>query len=187
MTEYVATRWYRAPEVMLTFKEYTRAIDIWSVGCVLAEMLSGKPLFPGRDCAYGQFILDRCITHLLSLLDHHQLSIILDILGTPSLDDFYAITSQRSREYIRALPFRKKRPFATLFPGANPQAIDLMEKCLTFSPKRRIDVNEALAHPYLAVSSPILSPWLPTSFPAFLTLFVAALSRPVRRANRTRS
>ena len=43
-------RWYRAPEVMLTFKEYTRAIDMWSVGCVLAEMLSGKPLFPGRDC-----------------------------------------------------------------------------------------------------------------------------------------
>jgi mitogen-activated protein kinase 1/3 len=67
MTEYVATRytlvlsdvmpidtswrrWYRAPEVMLTFKEYTRAIDMWSVGCVLAEMVSGKPLFPGRDC-----------------------------------------------------------------------------------------------------------------------------------------
>jgi len=44
------SRWYRAPEVMLTFKEYTRAIDMWSVGCVLAEMLSGKPLFPGRDC-----------------------------------------------------------------------------------------------------------------------------------------
>lgn len=43
-------RWYRAPEVMLTFKEYTRAIDVWSVGCVLAEMISGKPLFPGRDC-----------------------------------------------------------------------------------------------------------------------------------------
>ncbi|KAI9069004.1 mitogen activated protein kinase-like protein [Trametes sanguinea] len=130
MTEYVATRWYRAPEVMLTFKEYTRAIDIWSVGCVLAEMLSGKPLFPGRDY-------------------HHQLSIILDVLGTPSLDDFYAITSQRSREYIRALPFRKKKPFSTLFPNANPLAIDLMEKCLTFSPKRRIEVEDALKHPYL--------------------------------------
>lgn len=50
LTEYVATRWYRAPEVMLTFKQYTRAIDMWSVGCVLAEMLSGKPMFPGRDC-----------------------------------------------------------------------------------------------------------------------------------------
>jgi len=131
MTEYVATRWYRAPEVMLTFKEYTRAIDIWSVGCVLAEMLSGKPLFPGRDY-------------------HDQLSIILDILGTPSIDDFYAITSQRSREYIRALPFRKKKNFQTLFPNASPLAIDFLEKCLTFSPKRRIEVGEALQHPYLA-------------------------------------
>ncbi|KAG8691509.1 MAP kinase Pmk1 [Ceratobasidium sp. 423] len=130
MTEYVATRWYRAPEVMLTFKEYTRAIDIWSVGCVLAEMLSGKPLFPGRDY-------------------HHQLSLILEVLGTPSLDDFYAINSARSREYIRALPFRKKKNFAQLFPGANPLAVDLMEKCLTFNPKRRIDVVQALAHPYL--------------------------------------
>jgi mitogen-activated protein kinase 1/3 len=52
MTEYVATRWYRAPEIMLTFKEYTKAIDVWSVGCILAEMLSGKPLFPGKDCGW---------------------------------------------------------------------------------------------------------------------------------------
>lgn len=52
MTEYVATRWYRAPEIMLTFKEYTKAIDVWSVGCILAEMLSGKPLFPGKDCMW---------------------------------------------------------------------------------------------------------------------------------------
>lgn len=52
MTEYVATRWYRAPEIMLTFKEYTKAIDVWSVGCILAEMLNGKPLFPGKDCKY---------------------------------------------------------------------------------------------------------------------------------------
>ncbi|KII84317.1 hypothetical protein PLICRDRAFT_95301 [Plicaturopsis crispa FD-325 SS-3] len=131
MTEYVATRWYRAPEVMLTFKEYTRAIDIWSVGCVLAEMLSGKPLFPGRDY-------------------HHQLSLILDTLGTPSIDDFYAITSQRSREYIRALPFRKKKSFPAMFPQANLLAVDLMDKCLTFSPKRRINVEEALQHPYLS-------------------------------------
>lgn len=117
---------------MLTFKEYTRAIDIWSVGCILAEMLSGKPLFPGRDY-------------------HHQLSLILDILGTPSLDDFYAISSPRSREYIRVMPFRKRKPFSTLFPKANPLAIDLMEKCLTFSPKKRIQVDEALKHPYLEV------------------------------------
>src|ERR1700722_7145604 len=54
------------------------------------------------------------------LADHHQLSIILDTLGTPSIDDFYAINSQRSREYIRALPFRKKKNFSVLFPNANP-------------------------------------------------------------------
>ncbi|KAF9051263.1 kinase-like domain-containing protein [Panaeolus papilionaceus] len=131
MTEYVATRWYRAPEVMLTFKEYTRAIDIWSVGCVLAEMVSGKPLFPGRDY-------------------HHQLSLILDTLGTPSIDDFYAINSHKSREYIRALPFRKKKNFLHMFPTANPLAIDLMEQCLTFSPKKRPSAAEALRHPYLA-------------------------------------
>lgn len=57
MTEYVATRWYRAPEIMLTFKEYTKAIDVWSVGCILAEMLSGKPLFPGKDCTSTHFPL----------------------------------------------------------------------------------------------------------------------------------
>jgi len=53
-------------------------------------------------------------------IDHDQLSIILDILGTPSIDDFYAISSPRSREYIRALPFRKSKPFSQLFPSANP-------------------------------------------------------------------
>ena len=77
MTEYVATRWYRAPEIMLTFKQYTKAIDLWSVGCILAEMLSGKPLFPGRDY-------------------HHRLTLNLDVLGTPTLDEFYAITTRRS-------------------------------------------------------------------------------------------
>lgn len=128
MTEYVATRWYRAPEIMLTFKQYTKvsvplsvwgrtptvtrqAIDVWSVGCILAEMLSGKPLFPGRDY-------------------HHQLTLILDVLGTPTLDEFYAITTRRSRDYIRALPFRKRRPFHQLFPNASPLACDFLTKTL---------------------------------------------------------
>ncbi|KAL7416540.1 mitogen-activated protein kinase [Mrakia frigida] len=130
MTEYVATRWYRAPEIMLTFKQYTKAIDVWSVGCILAEMLSGKPIFPGRDY-------------------HHQLTLILDVLGTPTLDEFYAINSRRSRDYIRALPFRKKKPFASLFPNASPQATDFLQKTLTFDPKKRLTVEQALCHPYL--------------------------------------
>ena len=50
LTEYVATRWYRAPEIMLNSKGYTKSIDVWSVGCILAEMLSNKALFPGKHC-----------------------------------------------------------------------------------------------------------------------------------------
>ncbi|KAG8816030.1 MAP kinase Pmk1 [Serendipita sp. 399] len=149
MTEYVATRWYRAPEIMLTFKQYTKAIDVWSVGCILAEMLSGKPLFPGRDY-------------------HHQLTLILDVLGTPTLDEFYAITTRRSRDYIRALPFRKKRPFATLFPNASPMAVDFLTKTLTFDPKKRISVEDALAHPYLeAYHDPEDEPVAPPLDPEF--------------------
>ncbi|CAD6904423.1 unnamed protein product [Tilletia controversa] len=131
MTEYVATRWYRAPEIMLTFKQYTKAIDIWAVGCILAEMLTSRPLFPGRDY-------------------HHQLSLILDLLGTPTMEDFYNIHSRRSREYVRALPFRKRKDFSLVFPKASPEAIDFLKRALTFDPKRRMTVEQALAHPYLA-------------------------------------
>ncbi|CAE6388907.1 unnamed protein product [Rhizoctonia solani] len=149
MTEYVATRWYRAPEIMLTFKQYTKAIDVWSVGCILAEMLSGKPLFPGRDY-------------------HHQLTLILDVLGTPTLDEFYAITTRRSRDYIRALPFRKRRPFAQLFPNASPLAVDFLTKSLTFDPKKRITVEDALCHPYLeAYHDPDDEPVAPPLDPDF--------------------
>lgn len=131
MTEYVATRWYRAPEIMLTFQEYTTAIDVWSVGCILAEMLSGKPLFPGRDY-------------------HNQLWLIMEVLGTPVMEDYYNIKSKRAREYIRSLPFRKKAPLQDIFPpGTNPLAIDLLERLLTFNPQKRISVESALNHPYL--------------------------------------
>lgn len=131
MTEYVATRWYRAPEIMLTFQEYTTAIDVWSVGCILAEMLSGKPLFPGRDY-------------------HNQLWLIMEVLGTPTMEDYYNIKSKRAREYIRSLPFRKRVPMASIFPqDANPLAVDLLEKLLSFNSQKRMSVQEALNHPYL--------------------------------------
>ncbi|KAJ7843155.1 kinase-like domain-containing protein [Mycena leptocephala] len=132
MTEYVVTRWYRAPEIMLSVK-YTRAIDIWAVGCILAELLSGWPLFPGRNYK-------------------HQLEFILHIIGTPTPDKLRKLTSRRSRDYIRGLPtgICKRRAFRSLFLQASAEAISLLMKTLTFNPEKRMRVDEALKHPYLA-------------------------------------
>ncbi|XP_075993119.1 mitogen-activated protein kinase 3 [Genypterus blacodes] len=130
LTEYVATRWYRAPEIMLNSKGYSKSIDIWSVGCILAEMLSNKPIFPGK--------------HYLDQLNH-----ILSILGSPSLEDLNCIINTKARNYLQALPRKFKVPWDELFPKADAKALDLLGRMLTFNPIKRISVEEALAHPYL--------------------------------------
>eukprot|EP00842_Homolaphlyctis_polyrhiza_P000966 jgi/Hompol1/1870/HPOL_002780-RA len=101
MTEYVATRWYRAPEIMLSFKSYTKAIDMWSVGCIFAELLGGKPLFKGRDYV-------------------DQLNQILSICGTPDDETLSRIGSERAQMYIRSLPKMPKMPFSQLYATASP-------------------------------------------------------------------
>jgi len=131
LTEYVATRWYRAPEIMLSWKEYTKAVDVWAVGCIMAEILGRKPLFPGKDYL-------------------HQLHLIIDILGTPSYEDTEYIASPKAKSYVRSLPFKKKIPLRKIYPHASDLAIDFLEKLLQFSPEKRITVDEALKHPYMS-------------------------------------
>ncbi|KAJ7583293.1 kinase-like protein [Mycena floridula] len=131
LTEYVATRWYRAPEIMLAFRRYTTAIDVWSIGCILAELLMGQPLFKGKDYV-------------------DQLNKVLDVLGTPEDRIIQKIGSDKAQAYVRSLPIKKKVPFSKLIPHADPQALDLLEKMLAFDPSDRIDVPTALEHPWLA-------------------------------------
>lgn len=69
MTGYVSTRYYRAPEIMLTWQKYDVAVDIWSVGCIFAEMLEGKPLFPGKDRKSDRAARDRMRTDVIFSID----------------------------------------------------------------------------------------------------------------------
>lgn len=131
MTEYVATRWYRAPELLLSLNHYTLAIDLWSVGCIFAEMLGRKQLFPGKHYV-------------------HQLQLILSVLGTPPEVLIGAIRADRVRSYVQSLPSRSAVPLAKLYPQAEPEALDLLAAMLRFDPRERISVTQALEHPYLA-------------------------------------
>ncbi|KAK4359605.1 hypothetical protein RND71_021834 [Anisodus tanguticus] len=129
MTEYVVTRWYRPPELLLNSSDYTAAIDVWSVGCIFMELMDRKPLFSGRD-------------HV------HQLRLIMEMIGTPSEAEMEFL-NENAKRYIRQLPLYRRQSFTEKFPHVNPAAIDLVEKMLTFDPRRRITVEDALAHPYL--------------------------------------
>jgi len=125
----VVTRWYRAPEVILNASEYSKAIDIWSIGCIYAELLGRTALFPGEN-----------------YLD--QIQRVISVLGTPKYDDISYIGNEQALNFIKSLPKRSRQPWQNLFPGANPLGLDLLGKMLTFNPNHRFTVEECLAHPY---------------------------------------
>ncbi|XP_016296369.1 mitogen-activated protein kinase 7-like [Sinocyclocheilus anshuiensis] len=131
MTEYVATRWYRAPELMLSLHHYSLAIDLWSVGCIFGEMLGRRQMFPGKNYV-------------------HQLQLILSVLGTPPESIIGSIGSDRVRSYVRSLPSKAAEPLGALYPQAEPSALDLLGAMLRFDPRERISACQALEHPYLA-------------------------------------
>ncbi|KAE9597495.1 hypothetical protein Lal_00029973 [Lupinus albus] len=129
-TDYVATRWYRAPELCGSFfSKYTPAIDIWSIGCIFAEMLTGKPLFPGKNVV-------------------HQLDLMTDLLGTPPAESIARIRNEKARRYLSSMRKKQPVPLSEKFPNADPLALSTLERLLAFDPKDRPTAEEALADPY---------------------------------------
>ncbi|KAL1316741.1 hypothetical protein HN51_068891 [Arachis hypogaea] len=131
MTEYVVTRWYRAPELLLNCSDYTAAIDVWSVGCIFGEIMTREPLFPGKDYV-------------------HQLRLITELIGSPDDASLGFLRSENAKRYVRQLPQCRKQKFSARFPNMSADALDLLEKMLIFDPHKRITVDEALSHPYLS-------------------------------------
>lgn len=130
-TDYVATRWYRAPELCGCFYgRYSQAVDVWSIGCIFAEVLLGKPLFPGRD-AVG------------------QLHLITDLVGKPCPEVIDRVCNQKARAFLAALPHKVPR-YEQKFPHVDRAALELLKKLLSFDPAQRPTAAEALADPYFA-------------------------------------
>ena len=132
LTEYVATRWYRAPELMLSFSHYDFSLDMWSVGCVFAEMLGRRQIFPGKNYV-------------------NQLQLVLSVVGTPSEEYIANIGSDRVKTYLKSLPKKQPVDLFVLFPNANKVALDLLEKLLQLEPRRRCSAIDSLNHEYLSL------------------------------------
>ncbi|XP_005042293.1 PREDICTED: mitogen-activated protein kinase 15 [Ficedula albicollis] len=132
LTEYVATRWYRAPEILLASRSYTKGVDMWSIGCILGEMLLGKPLFPGTSTM-------------------NQIEQILRVIPAPSPEDILALQSEYKASVINHMSSRQRVAFEEIFPSSTPlPALDLLKKLLVFNPDKRLTAEEALQHPYVS-------------------------------------
>ncbi len=126
---YICSRYYRAPELIFGAANYTPLIDVWSLGCVFAELILGKPLFPGE-----------------SGID--QLVEIIKVLGTPSKQEIFAMNPHYTDFKF---PFINPSPWAKVFSAnkkACPDTIDLLSKMLVYDPVKRITAGDALAHPF---------------------------------------
>ncbi|ETO24741.1 mitogen-activated protein kinase 6, partial [Reticulomyxa filosa] len=134
-TEYVVTRWYRSPEVMCSAGMYDEAVDIWSVGCIMAELILRKPLFPGQNCFVIVFYLD-------------QLKIIFDTMGTPK--DLEWIKTPEAKRWVQKLKPHDGKDLQKVFEKASDKARDLLLKMLTLDPKYRITAVQSLEHPWLS-------------------------------------
>ncbi|XP_017766510.1 PREDICTED: cyclin-dependent kinase 4-like [Eufriesea mexicana] len=126
LTSVVVTQWYRAPEVLLGCS-YATPVDIWSVGCILAELSRLEPLFPGTS-------------------EGDQLDRIFQVIGTPSQEEWPGNVSLS----WTAFPYRQPKPLAAIIPDLNEHGLDLIKNMLMFGPHRRLTAAQALRHRYFA-------------------------------------
>ncbi|KAK6590897.1 mitogen-activated kinase 2 [Cryptosporidium xiaoi] len=160
LTGHVVTRWYRAPELILLQENYTEAIDMWSVGCIFAELLNmlkenvayysdRSPLFPGSSCfPLSPDNKQNSEDYRFKIRGNRdQLNMIFNILGSPQEEDIEILEKEDAKRYIRIFNKRSGIDLRTRFPGASNLAIDLLKKMLVFNPSKRITVEEALSHP----------------------------------------
>jgi len=134
LTDYVATRWYRAPEILLASKTYRESVDMWSLGCIFAEMLNGKPIFAGTSTL-------------------NQLERIIEKLGFPNDDEQRAIETQYSKTMLDNLhtgPNSARQEWSALLPSAEADAISFVSKLITWDPEKRMSAEEGIVHPYCA-------------------------------------
>lgn len=129
LTQYVVTRWYRPPEVLgMGPKQYTNAVDVWSLGLIFAELLVGKALLQGKNYI-------------------SQLVMIVNLLGLPSEQDIEFL-GQDAKNLLSSRTFQKPKPFSELFSMATPEAIDLLSRLIVFHPSNRLTTKEVIQHPY---------------------------------------
>ncbi|KAI9832117.1 MAG: regulator of ime2 [Phylliscum demangeonii] len=123
---YICSRYYRSPELIFGATNYTTKIDVWSTGCVMAELMLGQPLFPGE-----------------SGID--QLVEIIKVLGTPTRDQ---IRTMNPNYMEHKFPQIKPHPFSKVFRKATPDAVDLIARLLEYTPTQRLSAVEAMCHPF---------------------------------------
>eukprot|EP01038_Epipyxis_sp_PR26KG_P007633 gene7633-10391_t len=131
MTEYVVTRWYRPPELLLSpNRPYSEAIDLWSIGCILAELLRRKPLFPGKSHA-------------------NQVSLIFEVMGYTTVSELGFPVSQEASSYLDKRCKFRKQPLSKVVPEASSSSLQLLESLLMVNPSDRPTADEALGFPFL--------------------------------------
>eukprot|EP00826_Nyctotherus_ovalis_P011250 TRINITY_DN1293_c0_g1_i1.p1 TRINITY_DN1293_c0_g1~~TRINITY_DN1293_c0_g1_i1.p1 ORF type:complete len:232 (+),score=53.03 TRINITY_DN1293_c0_g1_i1:1069-1764(+) len=162
LTGHVGTRWYRPPEIILLEKVYSTAMDVWSAGCVFAELLgmmkTNVPnykdrcaLFPGTSC----FPLSPSSKPTMDIAGYcispkDQMKVIIELKGTPTENDASFVNDNKANEYLKNFPTNEGKSMRKVFPKEDKYAISLLDKMLAFNPYFRITVKEALRHKYFA-------------------------------------